>query len=180
MPVLTFFPETRLSKLAERFGGVTRSDAVDAAMKELESMRGEGDATIEGSIEILENLGQDALAKGAFTLEQLQQILCIGDQIVTLAGTFNYKMLDVASKSLCDVTYGFLNEGRSDVASIIVHVQALRMMAPQSPALSPEDTEKVLRELSKIITFYGYSKASDSAAVCGPAESPATGTPPKP
>jgi hypothetical protein len=176
MPVLTFFPETRLSELVERFGGITRGDAVEAAMKELESMRGEGDATIERSIAALEALGQLAQTQRAYTPEQMQEILCIGDQIVTLAGTFNYKMLDVASKSLCDITYGLLNEGRNDLASIRVHVQAMRMMAPRSPALAPEDIEKVLSELSKIITFYGYTKAADSVTVCGPTEPPAAST----
>jgi hypothetical protein len=162
MPVLTYFPKTRLSTLIDRFGGVSRDDAVDGAMKQLESMRAESDAVIERSISQVETLIPPAVKEGKFTPESMREVLRLCDQIVTLAGTFGYANLDTASKSLCDVADGLLRSDRYDVSPIRVHVQALRMLAPLSPPLSALEVETILSELGKIIGFYGFTRASDS------------------
>ena len=164
MVVLTFHPTTRLAALAEAFGGKSRDEAVADAGKALESMRGESDAVIEQSIGMLEELVRKAAVEEGCSQQYMQEILCLGDQIVTLAGTFTYKNLDIAARSLCDVTDGLIHQRRSNLASIQVHVQALRLMAPKSPPLTDEDVDKILSELAKIITFYGITRAADSAA----------------
>ncbi len=45
-----FFPKTRLSELAARAGGIFRDDALDGAMKSMESMREQADKEIRKSI----------------------------------------------------------------------------------------------------------------------------------
>ena len=94
----------------------------------------------------------------------MSTILRYADQIVTLAGTFGYQSLDLATRSLCDVTDGLLGAGIDDVAPIAVHVQAMRLMAPGAPALSPPETANVLGELARILTHFELSTISTKHA----------------
>src|SRR5579884_3993808 len=102
MAALTHFPKIRLSELVGRFGGVSRGDAIAQAKQELEAMRGESDRVIEASIKSLEKIVYAPAKPDRYSDEQLKQILIIGDQIVTLAGTFGYGALDQTTRSLCD------------------------------------------------------------------------------
>ena len=87
------FPTTRLSEMVKRAGGISRDDAVEGAMQQMESLRGESDNVIEATIAALETIGQAALKKGKCSREQMHEILQHGDQLVTLAGTFGYARL---------------------------------------------------------------------------------------
>ena len=157
------FPKTRLSELVQRAGGISRDDAVEGAMQQMESLRGESDDVIETTIAALEAIGQAALKKGKCSPEQMREILQHGDQMVTLAGTFGYGPLGIASRSLCDMADGLIHAGSDDVAPILVHVQAIRMMAPRSAALPPEAVDKVLAELTRVLTHFNFSPISDAA-----------------
>ena len=86
----------------------------------------------------------------------MRKILQLADQIVTLAGTFGYTTLDRVMRSMCDVTDGLLQAHLSDAAPIMVHVQSMRLMAPGSTALTPQETVKVLGELAKILKHYNF------------------------
>ena len=81
MPALTFFPKTRLSELVGRLGGLTRSDAVDAAKTQLESLRGEADSVIAASLGQLESLIYAPQKPDAYSQAQMTEILILGDQI---------------------------------------------------------------------------------------------------
>ena len=61
------------------------------------------------------------------------------------------------------MTDGLLRAGRNDRASIMVHVRAIRMLAPGSAPLTPEQIDKVLSELAKVIAYHGFAKLSESA-----------------
>src|SRR4051812_35971034 len=124
MVTLTLFPKTRLSELVGRLGGISRSDAIIEAKKQLESMRSQSDEVIETSINALEAVVYGPSHGDWYSTEQMQEILCLGDQIVTLAGTFEYTSLDKVTRSLCDVTDGLLRTKRRDIASIHVHMRA--------------------------------------------------------
>lgn len=164
MTALTHFPKTRLSELVGRLGGIKRDEAVAAAKQQLESMRGKADEVVLTSLASLEAIVYSPAKGNAYSPQQMRSILELGDQIVTLAGTFGYEALDKASRSLCDVTDGLSRAERDDMASIQVHMRALRLMAPGAAALSKENTDKVLAELSKILTHYGFKGISDEAA----------------
>lgn len=187
MPVLTHFPKTRLSELVGRFGGISRSDAIAEARKELEAMRHESDGVIEGSISLLEEIISAPAEKNRYSDPQLRQILCFCDQIVTLAGTFDYIALDKVTRSLCDVADGLLRTGRKDVASVQVHMRAMRMVSPKAPLLEQEQVDQMLFELGKILKHHGFTHLSDAADQAGleipsdetiaPAQAPASKAP---
>jgi hypothetical protein len=150
------FPKTRLTELVARAGGMTRDDALDSAMKSIESMRAQSDAEIRNSIAAMEDI---VFARGAGdTLEQ-EQIAAVqrhADQVVTLAGTFCYDALDAAARSLCDIADGLLRAGLNHRQPIAVHVQTMHLMAPGVMTLSPEHSEKMLSELAKVTGHFNF------------------------
>ena len=148
------FAKTRLSELAARPGGLSRDDAVEGAMKSLESMRDASDAEIRRSIAAMADI---VFAPGIpFDDEELFAVQCLADQIVTLAGTFGHAALDAAARSLCDIADGLLRAGLHHRQPIAVHVQTLRLMAPGVMALSEEHCEKLLGELARVAEHFAY------------------------
>ncbi|HEY0301937.1 MAG TPA: hypothetical protein VGC36_11410 [Rhizomicrobium sp.] len=151
-----YFPKTRLTELVARAGGMTRDDAVDGAMKTLESMRAESDGEIRHAIAAMEDIAFARNASGLLDNAQMLAIQRHADQVVTLAGTFGYASLDAAARSLCDIADGFLRTGLRDVKPIAVHIQAMHLMAPGALALSPEHSETMLGELAKVTGHFNF------------------------
>ena len=155
MSVLTHFPKSRLSELFDRFGGLSREEAVDAATRELEVMRPESDKAIVSAVTQMEGIvliGGDTLMK---------DLLPLCDQLVTLAGTFGYAALDKAARSLCDLIDGLQAREKEDLASIRVHIQTLRMLAPGGRPLSDAHTSVMLAELQRLLDFHGIVSPGD-------------------
>lgn len=149
-----FFTQTRLSELAARSGGMTRDDAIEGAMKSLESMRELSDVEIRKSIAAM----SDIVRTPGSTLddEGLLAIQGMADQIVTLAGTFGHAALDAAARSLCDIADGLLRTGRHDRQPIAVHVQTLQLMAPGVVTLSEEHCDRLLGELARVAAHFAF------------------------
>jgi hypothetical protein len=158
-PVKTFFPQTRLSELVKRAGGISRDDAVAGALECLETVRSDCDGEIRRSMDSIEAIVAASDGKSLHASD-MRSILQLSDQIVTLAGTFGYQALDKVMRSMCDVTDGLLQARLSDAAPIRVHAQAMRLMAPGSMVLSAGETDKVLSELAKILTHYNFGPLS--------------------
>ena len=161
MKALIHFPKTRLSELVQRFGGLSREEAVAAAVIQLETMRAEADAEVEASIVRLENMADQAASGSEAAMKQM---LPLCDQIVTLAGTYNYIALDKATRSLCDLLDGLLSAGKQDRPSIRVHVQTIRMLAPGN-SLPPEHVEVMLFELAKLLDHHGFPSLDGDPSV---------------
>lgn len=154
-PRKTFFPKTRLSELVARPGGIPRDIAIEGAVAAIQELRGESDKMIMLLIGAIEELIAGS-KKGQMSEHDMIQVLKYADQIVTLSGTFGYQFLDVAVKSLCDVTDGLVRSNLRDVAPIAVHIQSMRLLAPGVNSLTPEQAGKVLTELAKILTHYKF------------------------
>ena len=163
MAALTHFPKIRLTELVGRFGGVSRDEAIAQAKKELAAQRAEGNEVIEGSIKALEAIVYAPAAPNRYSEDQLKHILVLCDQIVTLAGTFEYVALDQTTRSLCDVADGLLRSKRPDIASIHVHMRAMQMVNPKAPPLKDEQIAVMLGELRKILAHHGFDQLSASA-----------------
>jgi hypothetical protein len=163
MKRLIHFPKTALSELVKDFGGMNRDAAIKGAQEELESMRGQADTVIEASIAALEQIGAAPQKADGFSSGQVYEILVRCDQIVTLAGTFGYPALDTAARCLCDLLEGLKEKSAGDIAAIRVHLRTLRLLAPGAAPLPAAQQEIVLSELAKILTHYGFDRASDAA-----------------
>jgi hypothetical protein len=160
--VMTFFPETKLAKLAARPGGLMRDIAIENALKSIEAMRGEGDDAIRREMDEIDKI-MAGLQKYRMPADQMKMVLHRADLIVTLAATFGYEPLARCMRSLCDVADGLLTNGLEDGAPIAVHVRSMRLLAPGSAALSPPQVEVVLGELAKLLTHYDFSPISKQA-----------------
>lgn len=152
-----YFPKTRFSEMVARAGGITRGAAVDGALLELENMRAESYAVIEKSVATIEAVAYKPEKRGQVSHGEMRELLCHADQVVTLAGTFGYVSLDKAAKSMCDVIDGMMTADLHDAAPILVHVQALRLMAPGGMNLGEQETQKILSELNKILLHFHFS-----------------------
>lgn len=174
MAALTHFPKIRLTELVGRFGGVSRDEAIAQAKKELAAARSEGNEVIEGSIKALETIVFAPAERNRYSESQLKQILVLCDQVVTLAGTFDYVALDQTTRSLCDVADGLLRTKRTDIASIHVHMRAMQMVNPKAPPLGEEQINMMLAELRKILAHHGFDQLSASADKISFEDTPAT------
>ncbi len=153
-PVKTFFPQTRLSELTARPGGILRSDAIEGAQKSIENLRGEADLTLGKSTAAIEAIVRGARS-GHLSEIELHKILKLADQIVSLAGTFCYDPLDKVARSLCDLTDGLIRTKQYQAAPVAVHVQSMQLLGPGSP-LGNAEIEKVVAELAKVLAHYEF------------------------
>lgn len=164
-PAKVHFPRTRLSMLVARSGGISQSAALDSAQKNVDEMRDEGDTIIRRAIAEIGDLAIRPQSPGTFTDAELTDVLNLADQIVTVAETFAYASLNTIAKSLCDLADGFLAAGIRDRAPVIVHVQALTMMAPGGAPISDKQFEIILNELSKVRKHFGIASTVDADSV---------------
>jgi hypothetical protein len=157
-----YFPKTRLAELAARAGGIGRDQAVEGALESLQAMRGESDRKIANAVAELEAVVLNARS-GQISAEEISLVLRRSDLIVTLAGTFDYEALERAAKSLCDVADGLVRAGLFHSAPIAVHVQSMKLLTPGERMASPDEAEKILTELAKILAHYKFGSLAFTA-----------------
>jgi hypothetical protein len=147
-----YFPKIRLTELVMKPGGMTRDDAVAAAVRNVQSISGEGDLVMIASIQALEKIVTGC--GGKLDAAALVAVLAHADQIITLSGTFGYDALDRATRSLCD-TVESLQASKSDaLAPVAVHVDAMRLFAPGKTGPDGPATEAMLAELARVQAYY--------------------------
>jgi len=162
------FPTTRLTELVARGGGITREQAVEEAKKSVEDLRGLALEAIENAICAIEAVAYSA-KRNRLDSAGMKEILIKADHLVTITATFGLDTLERIVKSLCDVTDGLLTLGSNDAAPIVVHVQAMRLLAPGSAPLDAEQSQQVLFELTKVRAHFHFTPLSVGAqAECGP------------
>lgn len=155
------FPVTRLSELIGRPGGVSCDEAVAEALRAIEALRADCNLAIVHTIGDLEKLV--CSAKGDLGVDVLKQVLAYSDRIVTLSGTYGYTNLDTVAKALCDLADGLSRAAARPAEPVIVHVSALRLLAPDRPALPEEAVAKVLTELAKVRAHFRAGEPLDAA-----------------
>ena len=158
----TYFPKTRLSKLVARSGGISHLAAMENARKNIETMRDQGGEVILRSIAEIDAIVNAPQPGDELSEADMSAILIRADQIVTLAETFGHELLGVIAKSLCDMVDGLLRVGKHDLAPILVHVQAMDMMAPGSAPLSATEFETIIGELSKVRKHFNITSLGDA------------------
>lgn len=163
MSVKVYFPTLPLQEAVAKGGGITRENAVAAAQENIQAMSGEANYNIESAIQALDAIVKGA-AGGKLAPEQLRTVLEQADQVVMMAGTFNYAALDRASRSLCDIADGLLREGRFEAAPVAVHVRAMRLFSPLCTLPPPEECERILSELAKVAAYYNFKPLSSAVS----------------
>lgn len=163
MKVRTKFPKLRIAEMVDQFGGVTRDEAVKAATKLIENLRPQADQAIASAVVQLET-GVTVAERENGSDASIRGLLPLCDQIVTLAGSYGYGALDKASRSLGDLLIGLIHAGKSDIASIKVHVRTIRLLALNSVAVGEEQIANMLSELSRLLDYHGISRMGSRTA----------------
>ena len=99
----------------------------------------------------------------------MADILLHADRVFTLAGTFGFQSLQTAARSLCDIAEGFIEGRRHESEPVAVHAQALRLLSPKAKPLSPENVDKVLAELARLLDHFEIAPLAEDAEAGEPA-----------
>jgi hypothetical protein len=132
-------PRIALTGLLARGHGRPRAEAVAAATVRLDAQREMAMTAITALIDGLETRTGDLAAMGRDA-----------DRVVTLAQTFGLTPLADAAKRLCDLTALLRLRRRPAPEAVSVHVQALRLFAPGSPALHDAEAALVLGRIAAL------------------------------
>jgi len=157
--VVTHVPQTRLTSLVNRPGGMWRDQAIAEAERRVEELRATSMDVIDDEIGQLEAMGADFSCRPH---EQLTDIKRVADRVITLAGTFGLSSLSEAAKRLCDLTNAFADREFIDRGSIEVHIRAIRLFGPKSPAVRAEAALTILLELRKVLEHFGVAIPDDA------------------
>ncbi len=145
--------KNHLGLLLNKPGGIKREDALEAAEKNIESLREEFVAAIPGEITALEDLFAVANMSG-LSAELLTAMLQRASLILTLSGTFGYDLLDTVVRRFCDFASGMLEKGIINIAPVGVHLRAMRLLCPGNTELPREEAERMLGSLAMLHEHY--------------------------
>lgn len=136
----------RLGEIVDRPGGMTSQQAVAAASRNVEAMRGEIMGALDELVDQLATAAQ--LAPG---VERLSLLELLANQIITLAGTYGLHFLAETSKRLCDLAMALEGRDGTQEAALVLHIRAVRLFSPRNPPLAVPAAQGVLSELHKVL-----------------------------
>lgn len=148
--------KNRLGQLLRKPGGIARAEAIEAAGKNVETLRGEFVAAIPGEVAALEMI-LGAAERKRLTAAQLDAMLRRADQLLTLSGTFGYDLLDQVVKRFCDFASGMIERKLHDAAPVDVHLKTMRLVCPGGAELSEAEADHVLTRLAAVHAHYGIA-----------------------
>jgi hypothetical protein len=146
--VRTFYPEVRLKKMLREPGGVTAEYALQAAAKNLESIREQCMVAIDEKIEeILSLVSSDAE-------NRFETIYARANEVFGEAGAFGLSELSQAAHSLCSLLAQSPDEKRRVIA-VKLHVDSMRAL--RHPGMAGDEKARAavlggLRQLTAKVT----------------------------
>jgi hypothetical protein len=155
--------KNRLGQKLGKPGGIKRAEAVDAADKNVETLREEFVASIPAEITALEDLFAVAEMSG-LSAELLTAMLHRASQILTLSGTYGYRLLDQVVCRFCDFVSGMAEKDIRESAPVGVHLRAMRLLCPGGPDVSSEESERMLASLAALHDHYGIQRLDEAQA----------------
>jgi len=147
--------KNRLGQMLKKPGGIKRQEAVEAAGKNVETLREEYVAAIPGEIAALEDMYAVSSLTGRISFEILDAMLRRAGQLLTLSGTFGFDRLDQVVKRFCDLVTGMVDKKIDDPAAVGVHLRAMRLFCPGAVELPAEEADLMLKGLVRVHEFYG-------------------------
>ncbi|HEY0282428.1 MAG TPA: hypothetical protein VGC27_07385 [Rhizomicrobium sp.] len=148
--------KNRLAGILRSPGGISRTEAVTAATASIESLREEYVKLIPLEIAALETIVAEAGAD-EIDARDIERLLDRAGRLLTLSGTFGYSLLDAVAKCFCDLAAGMIEKGITCTGPITVHLRAMRLVCPGSPALAEAESRGILDELLKIHAHFGLT-----------------------
>jgi hypothetical protein len=144
-----FWPNTRLSKLAAKPGGMRVLEAVARADARLESVSATCLAGVDAKIDELIALSAEH-GGGAEPEKVVGQVYRLSNEIFAESGVFGRVALSAAAQSLCDLTSAGTPRNDSIWNAIEVHVQSMRVLRRGDVESSSQMCHAVLEGLRTV------------------------------
>lgn len=149
--VVTFFkPDDRLAKLMAQPGGRSVADAVKAAEKRVQNLRGHNLAALQPRLLRLAELA--ALGLAGEGEDALNEIYGLADEIATLASLAGLEQMYEAAYRLCDLAEAFRLSGRTSWAAIEVYADSLRLLS--ADPLDAAEARSILDALQRVAALF--------------------------
>ncbi len=138
----------RLASLIDQPGGMTVGKAMASVNQRLAGLQAEGLTVVEETVAALEALTK---THGADMDAWLDEIYRHAADVLKGVGPFGLDDMAKAAFSLSEITDRFRESGRCELASIQVHVQALRLLLSSGEALPPVARQEILKGLDAVL-----------------------------
>lgn len=122
---------TRLSKVIRQPGGTTAGGAVKDARRNLESIRRECIAEIDGTLGLIQQKFGQAIERPSD--EDLEELYRCSNEIVGIAGVFDLTELGEAAFCLCELLDRMKMADQWDWPAVEVHLVGLRVLRRAEP-----------------------------------------------
>lgn len=153
-PGTTFKYENRLAKSVVSKGGMSASEALNAAQAAVNEMREPTIAEIDANLKEIYALAEALKASNAFDEAALQRMYICSNRVVAMGGVFGLAELGKAAYSLCELVSRFQTLERFQYSMVKVHVDGLRLL--RTPGDHPAAIrEEVLAGLRQVATSVG-------------------------
>ncbi len=139
--------KSRLATMIDKPGGTTIRRINQQIEAQIDPLRPEGLEVIDARVTELE---QTTTTRGEDEASWLADIYRLSSQALDIAGPLGLLDIAKAALGLCDLTDRFIHAGFSDLASIQVHVHALRLLVANRD-LSEAAREEVLAGLVRVV-----------------------------
>ena len=118
---------SRLAEQIERPGGMTAKLAMERVDRELTKQGPKSREVVGESLVLLEDLCRTQTAT-------MDAVYDAAAAVIDVAGLFDERILCDAAYSLCELTDRLRTQDKADWTSVIVHVEALRLIYGADPA----------------------------------------------
>jgi len=156
-PVKRHHPKSTLAQKAARPGGVMAETAIAAATKNLAGMRGESEKVLLDTLDALDALIVNA-RDGKLAETALAETEAAAIRIYALAGMFEMRPLARAALSLAGLVALLKEAGKQDVSGVVVHTQAMRLLAPHEAPVAADEEAKIFQGLARMRAHYAARK----------------------
>ncbi|HEY9217391.1 MAG TPA: chemotaxis protein CheE [Phenylobacterium sp.] len=119
--------KSRLADQIEKPGGMTAKLAMERVGRELTAAEGKSREVVGESLVLLEDLCRNQTVS-------MDAVYDAATAVIDVAGLFDERILCDAAYSLCELTDRLRTQDKVDWASVIVHVEALRLIYNAEPS----------------------------------------------
>jgi chemotaxis protein histidine kinase CheA len=155
--------KNRLGQMLRKPGGVSRTEAVTAAVQNVDTLREEFVAAIPQEIAALEEM-LAAAGRKHVSKDDLDAMLRRAGNLLTLSGTFGFTLLDQVVKRFCDLAVGMMEQGLDQGAAVAVHLRTMRLVCPGGAELSSFEAGHVLDSLEQVHAHLGIKRCNPEEA----------------
>lgn len=150
-------------------GGKTYEESTAAALENLEVIRADAEESILAELEKLTELVESFSSRASSDSQaRLREILNQMNGILTLAGTFDYRSLDLAAKSMCRLLFSMIKSENHSALPLKLHVDTMVLCRRDKNPAGDPNLLKLVAELEPAMIRLGYAPVFPEDTVLDP------------